>query len=100
MRMNLSQFLSLHLRFPHTIALCLSCTAVGNVLNRGGVTGREPFYPPAGSHSDTWEKQQEGRGMEAEIVQTDWVHMRPGSLRENSRRVRGRAWTCGTGWVT
>ncbi len=50
-----------------------SCTELGNMFNRGEVTSRVPFYLTAGSHSDTREKQQEGRGMEAEIAQKDRV---------------------------
>lgn len=38
---------------------------------------REPFYLTAGTCSDTWVKQQEGWGMEAENTQKAQVHMRP-----------------------
>lgn len=64
---------------------------MGNVSDRGGVTGRDPFYLTAGIQSDTREKQQERKGMKAGSAQKDWGHMRPGCLR-GARHSLG-AWT-------
>lgn len=66
------QFPVSHSHRQHHSGFKPSCTALGDVLNRSRVTGREPFYLTAGSRSDTREKQQEGS--------TDQGHMRPGCL--------------------
>lgn len=66
-------------------------TAVGNVLNRAGVT--EPFfYQTAGTTSSTQEKQQEGKDMKAEIVQRNQGHMRTGCLKGTRAGHKAPLW--------